>query len=111
MMFQEINKIWLEKDMWMVNLVKFDSFSVDFIQIDIDAVEKDVFHTECDEWIYVLSGTLIFLINGKEILLKQGDHISIPINTVHGSINQSKEIVNLLSVCSPPFEQSFMQKV
>lgn len=111
MFFQESNKVWLEKDMWMINLVKFESFSVDFIQIEIDAIEKDVIHTECDEWIYVLSGTLIFFIDGREILLHQGDHIAIPINTVHGSINQSKEIVKLLSVCSPPFEEKFMQKV
>lgn len=105
------NIVWLEKDMFMKNLVVFDGFSVDYIEILPGAIEESVVHTQCDEWIYVLEGQLLFNLNDSVFLLKTGEFVNIPRNTIHGSVNESKDNVKLLSVCNPPFELDFMTKV
>lgn len=102
--------IWLEDDMFMKNISKFDGFSVDYLEILPGAIESNVIHRQCDEFIYILQGELMFNLNGNSFLLKSGEHVNIPQNTIHGSINQTNDNVKVLSVCSPPFELSFMTK-
>lgn len=104
-------KIWLEKDMYMINIAAMPGFSVDFLEIFPSAIEENVYHDDCDEWIYVIEGTLVFFKDGQEIELKQGEYISIPKNTVHGSINKTDSSVKILAVCNPPFQLDFMKKV
>ena len=103
--------IWLERDMYMKNLVKFDGFSVDYIEIMPGAVEENVVHTQCDEWIYVLRGELLFMIDGEKVLMREGDYVNVPKNSIHGSVNETDQNVSILSVCNPPFELEFMAKI
>lgn len=104
-------KIWLEEDMFMINIAQFDGFSVDYLEIFPNAIEENVIHNSCDEWIYVLEGSLLFFRGEDKIELNKGDYVEVPINTVHGSINKSNETVKILSVCSPPFQLDFIKKV
>lgn len=103
--------IWLEKDMGMINLALFGDVSIDYLEILPGAIESNVVHYGFDEWIYVLEGELLFVHGKNTIAMRKGAHIYVPRNTVHGSDNQSGEIVKLLSVCNPPFLLSDMNKL
>ena len=86
-------------------------FSVDYIVILPGAIENNIVHFECDEWLYVLSGELQVFINERKKRVKEGDSVQIPRGTIHGSKNESAQKVNILSVCSPPFKLEYMNKI
>ena len=47
------------------------------------------YHPHQEEDFTVLSGELTVRINGETKILKQGDHLHVPANTIHGMWNQS----------------------
>lgn len=109
--FKDDDKIWLEKDMWMINLINFENFSVDYLEIDDNAIEENVVHSQIDEWLYIISGEIMIFVGDEKILLKSGEYVAVPKNTVHGSINNSGNKVKMLAVCSPPFKIEYMERV
>ncbi len=55
---------------------------------------------ENEQVTYILSGALEFLVQGKEIVLRQGDVLHIPSNVVHSAI--ALEDTLDLDIFSPP---------
>lgn len=64
-----------------------------------------------DESFYVLKGEVEFLMNGERQLLKTGDYILIPANTVHGFTGMSDEEGLLIAFESPGHSSQFFQEI
>lgn len=52
-----------------------------------------------DEFIVVQSGSMVFVIEGKEIRLERGDMLVLPEGTQHEAVNDSEEPVRYF-ICS-----------
>lgn len=54
---------------------------------------------------YVLSGTLIAIVEGDEVVLEEGDAYRFPSNEYHGAENRRDEPAIGLGVLAPPRQQ------
>jgi quercetin dioxygenase-like cupin family protein len=59
------------------------------------------YHTDVDEMIYGLKGTMSTYINGKRTDIAPGDHRFIPRGAVHYHDNQTNEVASALCVLTP----------
>ena len=59
------------------------------------------YHRDFDEATYGLSGTLTWIIEGKETALNPGDHVFIPRGTVHHFVNRGDVPARVLAVLTP----------
>ena len=55
-------------------------------------------HPNCDEVLYVLSGSIIHRLNGEEIPMSAGDSLFIPQDVVHNAFNMSDDKEAVLSI-------------
>jgi len=51
--------------------------------ISSDKVEPTPYNQQEDEWVVLLEGEATLEINGKEVVLRKGDHLLIPAGTPH----------------------------
>lgn len=65
-----------------------------------EANEKSVSHPG-EEFYYVLEGTLIFDVDGKEYVVKAGDSIHFPSHIPHSVVNPLDQEAKVLSVVTP----------
>ena len=58
--------------------------------VSSDKVETKEYCQEEDEWVVVLEGSATLLLSDKEIRLKKGDSLFIPLKTKHKVLRASK---------------------
>jgi mannose-6-phosphate isomerase-like protein (cupin superfamily) len=100
-------KTLVKQTMEMTTLCQLENLSVDLILIRPDAKKEPVLHRECDEFLYILEGSLDILINGKIQRYDAGCYCQLPKGTVHGSINRSGKDVKMLAICSPAYKREY----
>ena len=61
-------------------------------------LEPKVYTQEEDEWVLVIRGEAVLLLNQKEIILKEGDHLFIPSKTPHRVLKQKTKPYGLLCI-------------
>jgi mannose-6-phosphate isomerase-like protein (cupin superfamily) len=102
---QYIDSIQAPKDYENIYLrpLYSDSLSSSFVIFIKKEVKphKHIYHTE---QVYILDGEGEMLLGEKSIIVKKGDIIFIPKNTVHSLKNNSNIPVKVLSVQSPYFD-------
>jgi mannose-6-phosphate isomerase-like protein (cupin superfamily) len=64
--------------------------------------EKPNTHSESDQTLIVLDGTLTAEISGESSQLKKGDAVTVPSGTPHKFTNSGREKAITFSVYSPP---------
>ena len=84
-------------------MVASDSLSSSFVIFIKKEVKKHK-HAKHTENVYILEGTGEMLLGDKTFLVKKGDMIFIPMNTVHSLKVTSSSPVKVLSVQSPHFD-------
>jgi quercetin dioxygenase-like cupin family protein len=60
-----------------------------------------------EQMTYIISGALLFTVNGKEIMLRAGDVMHIPPNVVHGAVTVEDTLD--MDVFTPP-RQDWLDK-
>lgn len=110
-MIMDNNFIKLDDGMVMKNIENNPLFSVDYLEIEPGAIEENIYHEHLTEWIYLTEGELEFFLDGEVFTLKKGEYVHINKNAVHGSVNKTKKLVKMISVCSPPFQILDMKKL
>lgn len=68
-------------------------------------------HTEHDETIYVLEGTLGVMLGDKTVDLVAGGSFTIPVNVVHSVSNESGAQVRFLNVIAPARYLSYFDEM
>ena len=78
---------------WMMNAELDPGAAQTFGIVQIDAGKRNPLHKHpnCEELLYVLSGSFENVIGDKTVVLHAGDIIRIPANVPHQGINNSKE--------------------
>ena len=85
-----------------INRIYSDEFSTSFLIWVMDEVKPHL-HKEHTESLYVLEGTGVFTLDKQELIIKPGDFIAIPKNTVHSVKVTSNLPLKVLSVQAPEF--------
>jgi mannose-6-phosphate isomerase-like protein (cupin superfamily) len=77
------------------------SVGFDRVRITRGSALKPHIHAASESFLYILEGTAIVTLDGKEYFVKPGDTIYIPSGASHGFRTPDEDVV-LLSVQSPP---------
>ena len=77
---------------WMMNSGLDPAAQQTFGIVQIDAGQRNPLHKHpnCEELLYVLSGSFENVVDGKSVTLHPGDIVRIPPNTPHQGINNTK---------------------
>jgi mannose-6-phosphate isomerase-like protein (cupin superfamily) len=62
----------------------------------------DNYHTESDQWLFVVSGTGVATVDGEDQRLQAGDLIRIEAGERHGIENDGEEPLETLNFYTPP---------
>jgi mannose-6-phosphate isomerase-like protein (cupin superfamily) len=73
----------------------------DHVKISQGSSLQPHIHEACESFIYILEGTAVVTLDGKNYLVGAGDTIYIPHGVSHGFSTPNEDVV-LLSVQSPP---------
>lgn len=84
---------------------KEDFKEVDFCHVTVNNKTQKHYHKKITECYYVLKGAVDIEIDGAVEHLKEGNLIMIYPNTLHKAIRTSKEPVEILVICSPPWTE------
>lgn len=78
---------------WMMSSELDPGAAQTFGIVQIDAGQRNPLHKHpnCEELLYVLSGSFENVMNGKTVVMHAGDIVRIPANTPHQGINNTKE--------------------
>jgi quercetin dioxygenase-like cupin family protein len=78
---------------WMMNSELDRGAEQTFGIVQINAGQRNPLHKHpnCEELLYVLSGSFENVMNGKTVVMHAGDIVRIPANTPHQGINNTKE--------------------
>jgi quercetin dioxygenase-like cupin family protein len=73
---------------WMMNSKIDPGAAQTFGIVEIKAGQKNTLHKHpnCEEMLYVLSGSCTHIIGDKKVVIKRGDLIRVPPNTPHQAI-------------------------
>ena len=93
-------KKWTEERPWgrYLNLIDEPHFKVKFIEVDPKQRLSYQAHQYRRESWTVVKGEAAVVLNDKEINLKVGDQIDIPIGSKHRLINPSQFVLHLIEV-------------
>lgn len=80
---------------------KLPSVGCDRVKISQGSSLKPHIHEASESFIYILDGTAVVTLDGKDYPVKVGDTIYIPSGVSHGFSTPTEDVV-LLSVQSPP---------
>ncbi len=78
---------------WMMNSEMDPGAAQTFGIVQINAGQRNPLHKHpnCEELLYVLSGSFENVMDGKTVVMHAGDIVRIPANTPHQGINNTKE--------------------
>ncbi len=78
---------------WMMNSELDPGAAQTFGIVQIDAGKRNPLHKHpnCEELLYVLSGSFENVMDGKTVVMHAGDIVRIPASTPHQGINNTKE--------------------
>lgn len=78
---------------WMMNTELDPAASQTFGIVQIDAGKRNQLHKHpnCEELLYVLSGSFESVVGGRRVVMHAGDMIRIPANVPHQGINNTNE--------------------
>jgi quercetin dioxygenase-like cupin family protein len=78
---------------WMMNSEMDPGAEQTFGIVQINAGQRNPLHKHpnCEELLYVLSGSFENVMDGKTVVMHAGDIVRIPRNTPHQGINNTKE--------------------
>jgi quercetin dioxygenase-like cupin family protein len=78
---------------WMMNSEMDPGAEQTFGIVQINAGQRNPLHKHpnCEELLYVLSGSFENVMDGKTVVMHAGDIVRIPANTPHQGINNTKE--------------------
>jgi mannose-6-phosphate isomerase-like protein (cupin superfamily) len=76
-------------------------FSVTEALVDSQVGPPLHIHTDADEWLYIIEGTLDVVCDGERNTLKNGDMVAIPRGVRHTFRNFSDSPVRILGILSP----------
>jgi len=78
---------------WMMNSELDPGAAQTFGIVQINAGQRNPLHKHpnCEELLYVLSGSFENVMDGKTVVMHAGDIVRIPANTPHQGINNTKE--------------------
>jgi quercetin dioxygenase-like cupin family protein len=78
---------------WMMNSELDPGAQQTFGIVQINAGQRNPLHKHpnCEELLYVLSGSFENVMGGKTVVMHAGDIVRIPANTPHQGINNTKE--------------------
>ena len=62
----------------------------------------DNYHSESDQWLFVVSGTAVATVDGDEERISAGDLLRIEAGEYHGIANDGDEPLETLNVYTPP---------
>lgn len=91
-----------EFDNILVKKLSSDKHASAFI-IWVEYVVREHKHETHSENLYVLEGKGKFTLGEETMMLKKGDYVFIPENTVHGVEVKSRKPMKVLSIQSPEF--------
>jgi quercetin dioxygenase-like cupin family protein len=93
--FQSVKEVkypwgWIR---WMMNSELDPGAQQTFGIVQINAGQRNPLHKHpnCEELLYVLSGSFDNVMDGKTVVMHAGDIVRIPANTPHQGINNTKE--------------------
>jgi len=93
--FQSVKEVkypwgWIR---WMMNSELDPGAQQTFGIVQINAGQRNPLHKHpnCEELLYVLSGSFENVMGGKTVVMHAGDIVRIPANTPHQGINNTKE--------------------
>ncbi|MBN8554726.1 MAG: phosphomannose isomerase type II C-terminal cupin domain [Deltaproteobacteria bacterium] len=91
---------WTEERPWgrFKNLLDVDFTKVKIIEVDAGKRLSYQSHTKRRESWTVAKGEAVVILNDKEIFLKVGEHIDIPLGAKHRLENRSSEKLSIIEV-------------
>ncbi len=78
-----------------------DSMELIFGEMHPGAVADEHVHNQCDQGVYVISGSAKFIVGGEEALVGAGSAIFIPRNISHKAETVGKETLKMLVFYTP----------
>jgi mannose-6-phosphate isomerase-like protein (cupin superfamily) len=68
------------------------------------------YHSKYNEFVLILKGQMEFFIDGEKRLLREGDSIDLPANSVHTFNNPTSDTTRWLNIHSPKGFYSFFER-
>ena len=83
-------------------LVKSDQLSVIQESVPPAGIEVMHYHSDSEQFFYILSGVATLQVNSEVITLNKSEGCHIPQKTPHQLKNESGEVLNFLVISTPP---------